>query len=62
MGAFDQPASAMNPIEQRIADSFQKQGLMTCIDPLNSCTGVIVEGNDDEYPDGRRYQALDGQA
>ena len=33
-----------------------------CIDPLNSCTGVIVEGNDDEYPDGRRYQALDGQA
>ncbi len=36
--------------------------LLTCIDPLNSCTGVIVEGNDDEYPDGRRYQALDGQA
>ena len=33
-----------------------------CIDPLNSCTGVIVEGNDDEYPDGRRYQTLDGQA
>lgn len=36
--------------------------LLPCIDPLNSCTGVIVEGNDDEYPDGRRYQALDGQA
>ena len=36
--------------------------LQGCIDPLNSCTGVIVEGNDDEYPDGRRYQALDGQA
>ena len=34
----------------------------SCIDPLNSCTGVIVEGNDDEYPDGRRYQTLDGQA
>ena len=33
-----------------------------CIDPLKSCTGVIVEGNDDEYPDGRRYQTLDGQA
>lgn len=31
MGAFDQPASAMNPIEQRIADSFQKQGLMTTL-------------------------------
>ena len=31
MGAFDQPASAMNPIEQRIADSFQKQGLMATL-------------------------------
>ena len=31
MGAFDQPASAMNPIEQRSADSFQKQGLMTTL-------------------------------
>lgn len=31
MGAFDQPASAMNPIEQLIADSFQKQGLMTTL-------------------------------
>ena len=36
--------------------------LPSCIDPLKSCTGVIVEGNDDEYPDGRRYQTLDGQA
>ena len=35
---------------------------LECIDPLKSCTGVIVEGNDDEYPDGRRYQTLDGQA
>ena len=39
-----------------------KKIVALCIDPLNSCTGVIVEGNDDEYPDGRRYQALDGQA
>ena len=30
--------------------------MLACIDPLNSCTGVIVEGNDDEHPDGRRYQ------
>ena len=35
---------------------------VVCIDPLKSCTGVIVEGNDDEHPDGRRYQTLDGQA
>ena len=34
----------------------------TCIDPVNSCTGVNVEGNDDEHPDGRRHQALDSQA
>lgn len=33
-----------------------------CIDPVNSCSGVNVEGNDDEHPDGRRHQALDGQA
>lgn len=33
-----------------------------CIDPVNSCTGVNVEGKDDEHPDGRRHQALDGQA
>ena len=33
-----------------------------CIDPVNSCSGVNVEGNDDEHPDGRRHQALDSQA
>lgn len=36
--------------------------LLKCIDPVNSCSGVNVEGNDDEHPDGRRYQALDSQA
>ena len=34
----------------------------SCIDPVNSCSGVNVEGNDDEHPDGRRHQALDSQA
>ncbi|WP_244983032.1 type I restriction endonuclease subunit R [Comamonas aquatica] len=33
-----------------------------CIDPVNSCSSVNVEGNDDEHPDGRRHQALDSQA
>ena len=51
MSSFADPATA---------DFFRAR--LDCIDPLNSCTGVIVEGNDDEYPDGRRYQALDGQA
>lgn len=32
-----------------------------CIDPVNSCTGVMFEGNNDEHPNGRRYQALKGQ-
>ena len=36
--------------------------LLVCIDPVNSCSGVNVEGNDDEHPDGRRHQALDSQA
>lgn len=36
--------------------------LAVCIDPVNSCSGVNVEGNDDEHPDGRRHQALDSQA
>lgn len=36
--------------------------LKKCIDPVNSCSGVNVEGNDDEHPDGRRHQALDSQA
>jgi conjugal transfer mating pair stabilization protein TraG len=35
---------------------------LPCIDPVNSCSGVNVEGNDDEHPDGRRHQALDSQA
>ena len=35
---------------------------LVCIDPVNSCSGVNVEGNDDEHPDGRRHQALDSQA
>ena len=36
--------------------------MQRCIDPVNSCSGVNVEGNDDEHPDGRRHQALDSQA
>lgn len=36
--------------------------MLPCIDPVNSCSGVNVEGNDDEHPDGRRHQALDSQA
>ena len=32
-----------------------------CIDPVKSCSGVNVEGNDDEHHDGRRHQALDSQ-
>jgi hypothetical protein len=33
-----------------------------CSGPLKTCTGVIFEGNTDEYPNGRRNQTLDGQA
>ena len=29
---------------------------------MNFCSGVIFEGNTDEYEDGRRRQTLDGQA
>lgn len=39
-----------------------KAAVKRCIDPVNSCSGVNVEGNDDEHPDGRRHQALDSQA
>ena len=35
---------------------------LSCIDPVKSCSGVNVEGNDDEHRDGRRHQALDSQA
>lgn len=49
-------------LKRMYADLALMHSALKCIDPLNSCTGVIVEGNDDEYPDGRRYQALDGQA
>ena len=37
-------------------------GKLCCIDPVKTCPGVNVEGNDDEHPDGRRHQALDSQA
>ncbi len=60
---FTSPAAVKEYLRTKLA-SFEHEVFVVlfCIDPVNSCSGVNVEGNDDEHPDGRRHQALDSQA
>jgi putative transposase len=55
-------AATQDEARPRLTQFEGKWDASFCIDPVKSCTGVNVEGNDDEHPDGRRHQTLDGPA